>query len=263
MTPVFLLLLFFSMTAIAPVSFNTGIMMLHSAGIFTLSAEIKIISVMSVGEAEKDISEIIEEANNGSTNLVDGDVVETSLRNAASCTYYGCKWPKRGSIVYVPVYISTRFSSAERNTIIRGLVSFHSSTCIRFVWRRYASQRDYIYFYSGPGCSSNIGRKGGHQFISLKKGGCVYHSIVQHEILHALGFHHEHKRSDRDRFVRINWANIQPSQKHNFNRARTNNLWTGYDFNSVMHYSKNAFSRNGKPPSSARIHPKHLEVPDP
>ncbi|XP_053281667.1 high choriolytic enzyme 2 [Pleuronectes platessa] len=217
MTPVFLLLLFFSMTAIAP------------------------------GEAEKDISEIIEEANNGSTNLVDGDVVETSLRNAASCTYYGCKWPKRGSIVYVPVYISTRFSSAERNTIIRGLVSFHSSTCIRFVWRRYASQRDYIYFYSGPGCSSNIGRKGGHQFISLKKGGCVYHSIVQHEILHALGFHHEHKRSDRDRYVRINWANIKPSQKHNFNRARTNNLWTGYDFNSVMHYSKNAFSRNGKP----------------
>ncbi|XP_034425620.1 high choriolytic enzyme 2-like isoform X2 [Hippoglossus hippoglossus] len=217
MTPVFLLLLFFSMTAIAP------------------------------GEAEEDLSDIIEKANAGSTNLEDGDIVQNSNRNAARCTYYGCKWPKRGTRVTVPVAISSRYSRSERNTIIRGLVSFHRSTCIRFVWRRYRWQRDYIYFYSGSGCSSNIGRKGGPQLISLKKNACVVNHVVQHEILHALGFHHEHKRSDRDRYVRINWGNIKPSKKHNFKRARTNNLWTRYDFNSIMHYGKNFFSKNGKP----------------
>nr|XP_019962299.1 PREDICTED: high choriolytic enzyme 2-like [Paralichthys olivaceus] len=194
-----------------------------------------------------DLSEIISDANDGSPNLIDGDIAPSSQRNAAMCTYSRCKWPKRGRYVTVPVAISSRFSRSERNTIIRSLVSFHRTTCIRFVWRKYWWQRNYIYFYSGPGCFSNIGRKGGRQYISLKKNACVVNQVVQHEVLHALGFHHEHKRTDRDKYVRINWQNIIPKQKHNFNRVSTNNLWTGYDFNSVMHYGKYFFTKNGKP----------------
>ncbi|KAI4896032.1 hypothetical protein NFI96_006153 [Prochilodus magdalenae] len=75
--------------------------------------------------------------------------------------------------------------------------------------------------------------------------GCVYRAFVQHELNHALGFYHEQTRSDRDRYVRINWENISPTMQYNFNRENTNNLNTPYDYSSVMHYGKTAFSING------------------
>ena len=46
--------------------------------------------------------------------------------------------------------------------------------------------------------------------ISLQQRGCVYRQVIQHEMLHALGFHHEQARSDRDNHVRIMTQNVLP-----------------------------------------------------
>lgn len=59
-----------------------------------------------------------------------------------------------------------------------------------------------------PRCWSTVGRNGGQQLLSLSVYGCMDRGIIQHELLHALGFHHEHNRSDRDEHVRINWENV-------------------------------------------------------
>ncbi|XP_042344717.1 low choriolytic enzyme-like [Plectropomus leopardus] len=234
MTPVFLfLLLFLSLTAIPPGASDDG----------------------PQKEERLDVSEILARANADiTTPLTHGDIVPNLQRNADPCTARGCKWPKRGDYVFVPIHISSRYTRDERRIIIRGLLTFHSSTCIRFVWRRYWHRR-YLYIYSGSGCWSYVGRQRRGQPVSLKKNGCLYQNIVQHEVLHALGFHHEHIRSDRDRYISILTQNIQSGMEHNFDQQQTNNLGTPYDFNSVMHYSRYAFSKNGEPTIIAKSNP--------
>ncbi|XP_022604910.1 high choriolytic enzyme 1-like [Seriola dumerili] len=186
--------------------------------------------------------------------LIHGDIVPNSKRNAVPCTARGCKWPKVGDHVRIPVIISSRYTTVERNFINRVLFSFHKSTCIRFRWKK-PSHKDFINFFPGSGCWSYLGRVGGEQKISLQKNGCLYTDTVQHEVLHALGFHHEHVRSDRDQHVRIHFENIQEGKESNFQKVQTNNLNTPYDFESVMHYSKFAFSKNGQPTIVAKGNP--------
>lgn len=42
----------------------------------------------------------------------------------------------------------------------------------------------------------------------LRKG----HGIVLHELMHVLGFWHEHARADRDRYIKVNWNEILPGK---------------------------------------------------
>ncbi|KAL6468892.1 hypothetical protein MHYP_G00224160 [Metynnis hypsauchen] len=173
-----------------------------------------------------------------------GDVaVKPRSRNAAPCTRRGCKWPKSANgFVQVAVEISPRYNETERKIIIKGLTSLYNTTCIRFVWRN--GHRDYLYIYPNQGCWSFVGRQGGRQALSLQSPGCVHHRIVQHEVLHALGFHHEQVRSDRNNHVIILEENVIPGKENNFRQIATNNLWTPYDYNSVMHYGRYYFSKD-------------------
>jgi hypothetical protein len=88
--------------------------------------------------------------------------------------------------------------------------------------------------------------QGGMQVISLGAG-CETLGIAVHEILHALGLWHEQSREDRDGNVRIVWANIQAGREHNFNQHIVDgDDIGGYDFGSIMHYGRRAFSRNNQ-----------------
>uniref|UniRef100_A0A3B5KZN4 Metalloendopeptidase n=1 Tax=Xiphophorus couchianus TaxID=32473 RepID=A0A3B5KZN4_9TELE len=105
-------------------------------------------------------------------------------------------------------------------------------------------------------CLFPAGDSDGGQKLSLQKNGCLYGSTVQHEVLHALGFNHEQVRSDRDNYVSIHYENIGEGMEHNFDKKKTNNLGTPYDFTSVMQYPNDAFSKNGKPTIVAKSDPK-------
>lgn len=73
---------------------------------------------------------------------------------------------------------------------------------------------------------------------------------VLHELMHACGFLHEQNRSERDTYITINWRNVKAGTENNFEKASastTSAFGVGYDYGSVMHYSANAFSKNGQP----------------
>ncbi|KAK5874487.1 hypothetical protein PBY51_019427 [Eleginops maclovinus] len=189
-----------------------------------------------------DITTRILTSNNGTDEfLLEGDLLAPKTRNAMTCWSKSCQW-KKGSngLVTIPFTVSSEFTSWERQKIDYAMRAFNSYTCLRFVPRQ--NQYDYISIENKAGCYSSLGRTGGRQVLSLNRQGCVYHGIIQHEINHALGFQHEQTRSDRDSHVRINWQNINPQMAYNFYRQATNNLNTPYDYTSIMHYGKTAFS---------------------
>ena len=53
------------------------------------------------------------------------------------------------------------------------------------------------------------------QILSLGDG-CWYTGIVQHELMHAIGFIHEHSRPDRDEYIKIDETNIKPGNGQSF-----------------------------------------------
>lgn len=71
---------------------------------------------------------------------------------------------------------------------------------------------------------------------------------IQHILLHALGFLHMHMVPDRDKYVRIVRENIKHGHEHQFDKfPNVKDFGDGYDYNSLMHYEGNKFSKNGKP----------------
>lgn len=64
--------------------------------------------------------------------------------------------------------------------------------------------------------------------------------------LFAVGFWHEHTRPDRENHVVIERANILTGQEYNFNKLtaeEVNSLGLPYDYDSIMHYARNTFSK--------------------
>ncbi|RXN33779.1 meprin A subunit beta-like protein [Labeo rohita] len=101
----------------------------------------------------------------------------------------------------------------------------------------------------------------GKQELSVGEN-CDGLGTVEHEFLHALGFWHEQSRFDRDDYVTIMWNQIKAGKEHNFNIHNdtvSSSFGLPYDYGSVMHYSKTAFSKSSEPTIVTKI-PEFLDV---
>jgi Astacin (Peptidase family M12A) len=81
--------------------------------------------------------------------------------------------------------------------------------------------------------------------LSLATGCTDSFGVIVHEFMHALGFHHMHTASDRDNYIRINFDNIEESAWVWFGKVSgtdTTSLGVPYDFDSVMHYGRDAYA---------------------
>ncbi|KAK9961239.1 hypothetical protein ABG768_009036 [Culter alburnus] len=180
-------------------------------------------------EEWKDIPDI-----NKGLNLREGDIMMPNQRSAI----LGNRWD-----ITVPYELSVNLSMNYKGIILRAFEQFRLKSCIDFKPR--AAEDFYISVESREGCWSYIGRIfSGGQPLSIGNG-CGIKGIVEHEFLHALGFWHEQSRYDRDDYVTIKFENIIKGYESNFDKYSENvttTQGTPYDYYSVMHYDKNAFS---------------------
>ncbi|XP_047602894.1 astacin-like metalloendopeptidase [Lutra lutra] len=197
---------------------------------------------------DKDIPAInqglIPEESPESSFLLEGDILRPSPFQVFSAS--SNKWPKNGGVVEVPFLLSSKYDKASREVLLRAFAEFERFTCIRFV--AYRGQRDFISIIPMSGCFSSVGRSGGMQVVSLAPT-CLQKGpgIVLHELMHVLGFWHEHSRADRDHYIRIDWNEILPGFEINFIKSQSSNMLVPYDYSSVLHYGRFAFSRRGLP----------------
>ncbi|KAE8300348.1 Dorsal-ventral patterning tolloid-like protein 1 [Larimichthys crocea] len=169
-----------------------------------------------------------------------GNVVKSRIPRAATSRAERI-WP--GGVI--PYVIGGNFTGSQRAMFKQAMRHWEKQTCVTFIEK--TDEESYIVFTYRPcGCCSYVGRRGnGPQAISIGKN-CDKFGIVVHELGHVIGFWHEHTRPDRDDHVTIIRDNIQPGQEYNFLKmepGEVNSLGEPYDFDSIMHYARNTFSR--------------------
>ncbi|KAK0141925.1 Low choriolytic enzyme [Merluccius polli] len=185
----------------------------------------------------KNNPETLEEMIHSDEAIVEGDMIMSSDRNALEDV-----WSEVDGNISVPYEIS--LGVADRTLAIQKameLISEH--TCVSFHKR--TTELDYLFFHPSRSCASFVGFHGGEQRLYVGPF-CSVGNIV-HELLHALGFHHEHTRDDRDQYISIAKNNIMEGLAHNFLIRKGKTFGLPYDTSSIMHYGRFFFSKNGLP----------------
>ncbi|XP_037827723.1 seminal metalloprotease 1-like [Lucilia sericata] len=179
--------------------------------------------------------------------LFEGDMDLGNSRNGLLDTTK--RWPN-GIVRY---RIDPVFDIEHSLHILKGMQIIESKSCIRF---RHAidTTKAFIRIKGEPtGCSAKVGYSGTEQNVNLEvydlDKGCFRIGSIMHELLHALGFYHQHSSTERDNYVKVMWDNIKTGMESNFVKYDSNtvsNFGVEYDYGSVMHYSSTSFSKNGE-----------------
>ncbi|MEV0246797.1 M12 family metallopeptidase [Nocardia sp. NPDC050712] len=140
------------------------------------------------------------------------------------------KWPNGA----IPYYISERFDTDQRNVIERSIDRWNQRIrCLKL--RPRAGENDYVNVTPGDYCSSDLGRQGGQQRISLNTNGCVHQREVLRQFMFAAGIGWEHNSPDRDGYIEILWDNIPEGQRYLFEKQNPNDFrfLGSFDYYSV------------------------------
>ncbi|XP_069160135.1 protein SpAN [Procambarus clarkii] len=201
---------------------------------------------------ELDVRETSPEVVRG--QVFEGDMLLTvdqwqSLRERKGLGHSVLLWPD-GPDGYPHVPYVFNDDTVNQRVCLAGMRHWMTHTCIKFSPTTDTDQ-PHLRFIYGDGCYSSLGRVFflNGQDVSMGSG-CDKLETIAHALGHAVGFVHEHSRSDRDDFVHINQENIIPRYVDKFTKTSpsgVNNFSVAYDYTSLMHYKDKTYTINGKP----------------
>ena len=124
-------------------------------------------------------------------------------------------WPDKK----IPYVIGEGFNETNQANIIEAIDDYNTifEGCIQWVPK--SDETVYVEFLDAGTCYSRVGRAYWPFPLpqSIFIGKCA-HLVghIKHEMMHTLGFYHEHSRSDRDKYIQINWKNIEEGRDDQF-----------------------------------------------
>ncbi|XP_031151359.1 meprin A, alpha (PABA peptide hydrolase), tandem duplicate 1 isoform X2 [Sander lucioperca] len=215
---------------------------------FTIPVPPKVHEVYENGEDENPI------LNPGSdANLFEGDILIPAGRNALIDKRYRWKFP-------IPYILGDDLDLNAKGCVHQAFEMYRLKSCIDF--KPYEGEKTYIKFEKRGGCFSSVGDQQNGQILSLGSG-CDHKAVIEHELLHALGFYHEQSRTDRDDYVDIWLDEVTPGLQHNFNKYNDDYITdqnTAYDYESVMHYRPFSFNKNESIPTITTKIPEFYNI---
>lgn len=178
------------------------------------------------------------------------------------------RWGNGVAPYVVPYVLDSSLSDYEPALIRRAMSEWESKTSIIFReiprttdWKK----ENYVKFIPGSACRSNSlgikerdpnkGEIDNINIVEVARCGNQWNSwgYIAHEIGHVLGLGHEQSRKDRGDYITMLWGNIMDGPSDDINRYRKQYcqvIWdqqtlanTDYDFDSIMHYRVDGFSK--------------------
>lgn len=180
----------------------------------------------------KDV-ELIQWAKGQSSEILIGDMVFRRDQIVSRGGFAGSRWPD-GKVYF---YFAANVEASVRDTFLAQTLAWSRIANVKFIESETAANVIRVSQDQTMGensCNSYLGMIGGLQPLRLPAG-CHGAITIAHEIGHALGFAHEHNRSDRNAYVTIVFNNIANDWLNQYSIDSTVN-YLPYDYYSIMHY---------------------------
>jgi hypothetical protein len=134
----------------------------------------------------------------------------------------------------VPFAYDASVTAAMQAAMAAAMQEIANVVNVHFVPR--TAETDYLVIRDSTINSSAVGRIGGPQLVHVFNWNVRFE--VVHVLMHVLGYWHEHQRPDRDQYVAVQTANVDPTRSNDFDIVPTgNSRGRPYDFDSVMHFA--------------------------
>ncbi|KAG8174337.1 hypothetical protein JTE90_024493 [Oedothorax gibbosus] len=155
--------------------------------------------------------------------------------------------------IVVPYFIDPSLGSLT-SRITNAMDEIEDNSRIEFREMNY-NGREFLYITSGDGCYFSpyecFRQQTCQPTVSLGAG-CHNHGTMLHELLHSIGFQHEHQRHDRDTYIRVLLRNITAEHRDQYTQLLARDfVWRvrdfDFDFSSIMMYDQREYSLNGEP----------------
>jgi len=178
---------------------------------------------------------------------VDEDMILGTLsqiRGKSFAYNFDRRWPiGSNGVVRIPYRFSSEVPASQRVNAVNAMTLWEDNTSGFIDFMPRTNQADYVtirYGTSRNTCFSDLGKRGGEQFISMTTTGCSELTMI-HEIGHTLGYRHEHKRGDRNSYIKVGWCNLPEDGRLGY-LPYSGTPTSQYDFDSVMHYTSRSRS---------------------